>query len=83
VAAPGEQWHVAPIHTLPSGISETHLDVGTNVRPANIIADYHVLRVYLSYGQLPAVVTLNQRRSNVFELYSYDNEMSNNIVIVD
>ena len=48
-ASTGEQWRAAPILTLPSGVNETHLDVGTNVRPANrpIIANYIVCSAYI------------------------------------
>lgn len=79
----GEQWNAASIRTLPSSPGETHSDIGTYVRPANIIADYNMIDIYLRNGQLPFGVTIYRRRSNVYEVYNADNEVPNNIIIVD
>jgi hypothetical protein len=67
-----EQWHAAPIVSLPSGSGETHADIAINVE----IRDNNRINVYLR-GDRPANVTIQQRRSDVFYI------QSNDVIIID
>lgn len=71
-----EQWHAAPIVSLPSGSGETHADIAINVEIRDISEDNNRINAYLR-GDRPANVTIQQRRSDVFYV------QSNDVIIID
>jgi hypothetical protein len=72
-----ENWESSPAN-LASSEGATQSDAATNVRPADIAEANVLIDMFVNGEQLPANVTVQRRRSNVYQLFEVIN-----VVIVD
>jgi hypothetical protein len=72
-----ENWESPPAN-LTSSEGATQSDAATNVRPADIAEANVLIDMFVNGEQLPANVTVQRRRSNVYQLFEVIN-----VVIVD
>jgi hypothetical protein len=72
-----ENWESPPAN-LASSEGATQSDAATNVRPADIAETNVLIDMFVNGERLPANVTVQRRRSNVYQLFEVIN-----VVIVD
>ena len=72
-----ENWESPPAN-LASSEGATQNDAATNVRPADIAEANVLIDMFVNGERLPANVTVQRRRSNVYQLFEVIN-----VVIVD
>jgi hypothetical protein len=72
-----ENWESPPAN-LASSEGATQSDAATNVRAADIAEANILIDMFVNGEQLPANVTVQRRRSNVYQLFDVIN-----VVIVD
>jgi hypothetical protein len=66
--------------SLPSGPEMPQSDVATNVHAINIVEAHSLVDMFVSGEELPADVTVERRRSDIFQIYYTGREY---IVIID
>jgi hypothetical protein len=72
-----ENWESSPAN-LASSEGATQSDAVTNVRPADIAEANVLIDMFVNGEQLPVNVTVQRRRSNVYQLFE-----GINVVIID